>query len=89
MDLTRITPPCMNWTDSNRPEQWNKFKRHVDIMFFGPLKAKREERKCPTNYFGQAKEEGIITQRGVTYLKKIQRNWTRIIPDFKLRYSQS
>ena len=45
MDLSGIPHPCMNWDSSNLPEQWDKFKVHVELIFSGPLKAKSEEEK--------------------------------------------
>ena len=45
MDLSRIPPPVMNWKSSNLPEQWEKFKLHVELIFSGPLKDKPEEDK--------------------------------------------
>ena len=45
MDLAGITPPSFNWDDTNLPEQWQKFKRHVELVFSGPLKSKTEEEK--------------------------------------------
>lgn len=33
----------MNWADSNLPEQWEKFKRHIELVFSGPLQAKTEQ----------------------------------------------
>ena len=45
MELSGIKPPCMDWSDSNLPEQWNKFKRHLSLIFSGPLKNKSEEEK--------------------------------------------
>ena len=45
MELTGIKPPAMAWDATNLPEQWEKFKRHVELMFTGPLKGKSEEEK--------------------------------------------
>ena len=45
MELAGITPPSMQWVDTNLPEQWEKFMRHNALMFSGPLKAKTEEEK--------------------------------------------
>ena len=45
MDLAGITPLSFNWDDTNLPEQWQKFKRHVELVFSGPLKSKTEEEK--------------------------------------------
>lgn len=40
----------MNRSDSNLPEQWKKFKRHlerhVELIFAEPLKEKSEEEKA-------------------------------------------
>jgi hypothetical protein len=43
MELTGLSPPVMRWEDSNLPEAWDKFERHVKLMFTGPLKAKKED----------------------------------------------
>lgn len=45
MELSGIPPPVMNWKSSNLPEQWEKFKDHVELIFTGPLKDKSEEEK--------------------------------------------
>ena len=45
MDLSRITPPRMDWDSSNLPETWEKFHRHVKLIFKGPLKSKEEAEK--------------------------------------------
>ena len=45
MELSGIPPPVMNWKSSNLPEQWEKFKLHVDLIFSGPLEAKTEAEK--------------------------------------------
>lgn len=45
MELAGITPPSMAWDATNLPEQWEKFMRHTELMFSGPLKAKTEEEK--------------------------------------------
>ena len=38
--------PRMDWDSSNLPDAWRKFRQHVELMFSGPLSAKREEEKC-------------------------------------------
>ena len=43
MDLSGIPPPVMNWDASNLPEEWQKFKLHVELIFSGPLNSKTEE----------------------------------------------
>ena len=43
MDPSGIPLPVMNWDASNLPEEWQKFKLHVSLIFSGPLKAKTEE----------------------------------------------
>ena len=45
MDLLGITSPRMDWDSSNLPETWEKFHRHVELIFQGPLKSKEEEEK--------------------------------------------
>ena len=43
MDLYGITLPTMDWNSSNMPLAWEKFQRHVELIFKGPLKGKEEE----------------------------------------------
>ena len=43
MELIGVSTPQMKWNDTNLPEAWDKFKRHVQLMFNGPLKDKSEE----------------------------------------------
>ena len=43
MELAGITPPRFVWDDSNLPEQWERFKRHIELINKGPLKDKSEE----------------------------------------------
>lgn len=45
MDWTGVPTPKMDWEASNLPEQWKKFRTHVDLIFKGPLEEKREEIK--------------------------------------------
>lgn len=45
MELSGITPPRFDWEDTNLPEQWERFKRHIELIFKGPLKEKSEEEK--------------------------------------------
>ena len=45
MELSGITPPKFDWEDTNLPEQWERFKRHIELIFKGPLKDKSEEEK--------------------------------------------
>ena len=45
MDLSGIPPPVMNLDASNLPEEWQKFKLHIELMFSGPLKSKSNEIK--------------------------------------------
>jgi hypothetical protein len=35
----------MDWESSNLPEAWEKFKRHTELVFKGPLKDKKEEER--------------------------------------------
>ena len=46
MDLTGVQSPQMDWDDENLPERWKRFRQHVELMFSGPLAAKKEEEKC-------------------------------------------
>ena len=43
MELAGIKPPEMDWNSSNLPEAWEKFERHVKLIFDGPFKAKTPE----------------------------------------------
>ena len=43
MDRSGLLPPVMNWDASNLPEEWQKFKLHVELIFSGPLKSETEE----------------------------------------------
>lgn len=45
MQMNGITPPSMDWDSSNLPESWEKFRRHTDLIFKGPLKDLNEEEK--------------------------------------------
>ena len=38
----------MDWESLNLPEAWDKFQKHVDLMFAGPYKAKIEAEKMRT-----------------------------------------
>ncbi|KAG1651845.1 hypothetical protein GQR58_026725 [Nymphon striatum] len=46
MDLTGIPVPKMDWEASNLPEEFRKFKQHVELIVNGPLKDKEEGVKC-------------------------------------------
>ena len=45
MDLNCIPLPVMDWTSTNLPEQWDRFKLYVKLIFSGPFKDKPEEEK--------------------------------------------
>ncbi|CAB4032430.1 Hypothetical predicted protein [Paramuricea clavata] len=45
MDLNGIPMPKFDWESTNLPEQWRKFKSHVELIFDGSLKEKSEEVK--------------------------------------------
>ena len=36
----------MDWDAENLIEGWKRFRQHVELMFSGPLAAKKEEEKC-------------------------------------------
>lgn len=40
-----IPAPRINWDSSNLVDEWEKFERHVKLIFDGPLKEKDEEQK--------------------------------------------
>ncbi|KAG1673308.1 hypothetical protein GQR58_015635 [Nymphon striatum] len=46
MDLTGIPVPKMDWEASNLPEEFRKFKQHVELIVNGPLNDKEEGVKC-------------------------------------------
>lgn len=43
MELCGIFPPTIDWSTSNLPEAWRKFKQCVKMIFAGPLKEKEGE----------------------------------------------
>ena len=45
MDLTGVQSPQMDWDAENLPERWKRFRQHMELMFSGPLAAKKEEEK--------------------------------------------
>ena len=46
MELTGVQSPQMDWDADNLSERWKRFRQHVELMFSGPLAAKKEEEKC-------------------------------------------
>jgi len=46
MDLTGVQSPQMDWEAKNLPGCWKHFQQHMELMFSGPLAAKKEEEKC-------------------------------------------
>ena len=46
MELTGVQSPQMDWDTDNLSERWKRFRQHVELMFSGPLAAKKEEEKC-------------------------------------------
>lgn len=42
MDLSGVPTPKFEWDSTNLPDQWRKFKSHVELIFNGPLKEKSE-----------------------------------------------
>ena len=68
MNLSGIPPPVMNWDASNLPEERQKFKLHVSLIFSGPLKAKTEEEHMSylLLWFGQKRREIYKTWTGIT-----------------------
>ena len=46
MDLTGVQSPQMDWDPENLPERWKRLRQYVELMFSGPLAAKKEEEKC-------------------------------------------
>ena len=81
MDLSGIPPPVMNWDASNLPEEWQKFKLHVSLIFSGPLKAKTEEEHVSylLLWVGQRGREIYKTWTGISDAdaKKLDTYYTR------------
>ena len=46
MDVTCVQSPQMDWEAEHLPERWTHFRQQVELMFSGPLAAKKEEEKC-------------------------------------------
>ena len=46
METAGVPMPRMDWDSSNLPDAWRKFRQHVELMFLGPLSAKKEEERC-------------------------------------------
>ena len=46
MDLTGVQSPQTDWEAENLPERWKRFRQHEELLFSGPLAAKKEEEKC-------------------------------------------
>ena len=46
METAGVPMPIMDWDSSNLPDAWRKFRQHVELMFLGPLSAKKEEERC-------------------------------------------
>lgn len=42
MALSGIKPPDFDWSSTNLPETWQKFRQHADLIFAGPLSDKDE-----------------------------------------------
>ena len=45
IELSGITPPKFVWEDTHLLQQWERLKRHIELIFNGPLKEKDEEEK--------------------------------------------
>ena len=45
MALSGIECPVLQWDGDNSKENWRRFKQHVELMFTGTLKSKREQEK--------------------------------------------
>ena len=46
MALSGMECPQMHWEGDNHKENWRRFKQHVELMFFGPLKSRQGAEKC-------------------------------------------
>lgn len=46
MALSGIECPIMQWDGDNLKESWRRFKQHLELMFYGPLKPRSEAEKC-------------------------------------------
>ncbi|MET0104994.1 MAG: RNase H-like domain-containing protein [Sedimenticola sp.] len=71
----------MNWDASNLPEEWQKFKLHVSLIFTGPLKSKTEEEQVSylLLWVGQKGREIYKTWSGISEAdaKKLDTYYTR------------
>ena len=79
MDLSGIPPPVMNWDASNLPEEWQKFKFHVELIFSGPLKTKRRKSKCHICYYGLDNQEEKFIKFGLTTQRMTQKKTWNIL----------
>lgn len=56
-NLSRITPPVINWNHSNLPTQWDTFKRYAQLFFFWYTRGENRTRESgiPFNlgWFGE------------------------------------
>ena len=81
MDLSGIPPPTMNWDATNMPEEWQKFKLHVELIFKGPLKSKSEEEQVSylLLWVGQQGRDVYKTWKDIsaTDAKKLETFYTR------------
>lgn len=76
MELSGITPPKFDSEDTNLPEQWERFKRHIELIFKGPLKDKSEEEKVAylLLWIGEKGRDVHATRTGIsaTDAKKLE-----------------
>ena len=89
MDLSGIPPPVMNWDASNLPEEWQKFKLHIEPMFWGPLKSKTEEEKYRIFFCGSDKKADKFIRLGQVLWTMTPKNWTLTMAGSKTMCNQN
>ena len=47
MELTGVQSPQMDWDAENLSERWKRFRQHVELMFSGPLAARKRKKSVP------------------------------------------
>ena len=87
MALSGISPPVMNWGSTSLPTTWEKFERHIKLIFSGPLKDKTEEEEIAFLLIWVGEKGQDISQSWTlandeqkqleTYLKKIKTHSTK------------
>ena len=79
----------MDWDAENLPERWKRFRQHVELMFSGPLAAKKEEEKCSYLLNGVARKDETLPTLGVMLLMTIKRSLRRILRDLQIVWNRN